>query len=243
MNETSCIFQGMKNVSSDRKAAISQRLSQLAREKEIKDGERERGRHARIARFFEKKGERVTQQSIRKWFNALSEPTEDNAKLLGEYLDSTYLWILYGEGPARHAMDVDEQKSVPIHFLPLLAPEQFRDWKDGTLKEPVKESVQAFGYFPQGSFCFLIQDNSALPRAAKGMIAVVIPDEESMSQPVTASAPIVVLDRNQFLVGDYSKTPYPSITPPNHEFRTIELSDSHEVVGTFRFVAQHTIQG
>lgn len=239
IGSTGCIFHTMKKFSESEKAAISKRLVRLAEEKESSEGDGPHGRYARIYRFLEMKGVSVSQQSIRKWFSAQAVPSIEYAKLLADYYRSSYLWILHGEGASRTAVDAVTKEQVPVYFLPLLYPSQLDAWKDGTLTDPIHESVEVFENFGAGAFAFTIIDNSLLPYAAKGMKAVVETDAREMSDPVTSRRFVVVLDDNQFFVGEYSKTPYPTITPPNTDFRPIELSRNHRVVGILAALAQH----
>lgn len=236
---TDCIFRGMKRFSPSEKQAISERLTQLAQDKESADGDGAHGRYARVYRFLDQKGVSISQQSIRKWFSAEAVPSIEHAKALAEYYRSSYLWILHGEGSTRTAVDAETKKSVPVYFLRLLKPGQLDAWKDGTLTDPVEESVEVFENFGAGAFAFTINDNSLLPYAAKGMKAVVEPDAPELSDPVTSRRFIVILDRGQFLVGEYSQTPYPTLTPPNTDFRPIELTPQHRAVGVLAALAQH----
>ena len=111
------------------------------------------------------------------------------------------------------------------------------------MTDPIEDHVEVFENFGPTAFAFTINDNSALPHAAKGMRAVVEPDASELADPVTSRRFIVVKDQNQFLVGEYSKTPYATITPPNKDFRPIELSDNHQIVGVLAALAQHKFEG
>lgn len=235
-------FSLMKKVTDEERQAVKARLTQLAEEKERIDGESSHGRYARVQRFLESKGGKVSHQSARKWFSGESMPSPDSAKLLAQYYRSSYLWILHGEGSARTAKDAATHESVPVYLLPLLRPSQLNAWTQGILTDPIEDHVEVFENFGPTAFAFTINDNSALPHAAKGMRAVVEPDAHELSDPVTSRRFIVVKDENQFLVGEYSKTPYATITPPNKDFRPIELSDRHQVVGVLAALAQHKFE-
>ncbi len=236
-------FSLMKKLTDEERQAVKARLTQLAEEKERIDGDSSHGRYARVQRFLESKGVKISHQSARKWFSGESVPSTDSAKLLAQYYRSSYLWILHGEGSARTAKDAATQESVPVYLLPLLRPSQLNDWAQGILTDPIEDHVEVFENFGPTAFAFTINDNSALPHAAKGMRAVVEPDASELADPVTSRRFIVVKDQNQFLVGEYSKTPYATITPPNKDFRPIELSDNHQIVGVLAALAQHKFEG
>lgn len=231
---TSCIFHGMKTTKEKQREAFRDRLVEAARSA----GQYERGVKAELARYLTANGKKISEQGVKRWFDAAAIPREDTCRLLAKRLNVPYDWLRHGQGPVE-VVEEEDGKTAHMYRLPVLTPDQYPDWKDRTLTTTPGEFVRIQDFLSDDAFAFTINDNSALPLAGKGMRVVVNPDDPELSDPVNAQKLIVIRDSNAFLVGRFSSTPYPIIEPVNRDFRPIQLSADYQIVGTLTKIAEH----
>lgn len=235
---SSCIFLDMNTEKEKQREAFRQRLVEAA----TAAGQYERGIRADLARHLTNSGVKISEQGVKRWFDAQAIPKEDACQLLAKRFNVPFEWLRYGRGPVEVVSIPSHEggSRAQIYRVPVLAPNQYGGWIDRTLSADIRDFVRVQNFLSDDAFAFTINDNSALPFAGKGMKVVVNPDDNELSDPVNATKLIVILDQGTFLVGRFSATPYPTLEPVNRDFRPVELSPNYRIVGTLAKIAEHT---
>ncbi|MAL97179.1 MAG: hypothetical protein CL583_01895 [Alteromonadaceae bacterium] len=233
-----CIFGAMQIDKELHRIEFRERLIQAANDA----GQNVRGIYAEISRDFSAAGTKVTQQAVKKWFDGDSVPGSDNVRRLAKRFGVSVEWLQYGTGQMKDVMaktSDGRQVELQIHRVPVLRPDQLDDWRGGGLSFGIDEYVYVDGDLSDDAFAFIISDNSALPYAARSMRGVVEPHDAELKDPVNAEKLIVALDRGAFLIGRYSLRDRATLSPVNPDFRPVELSSGHIIVGALVKLAQH----
>ncbi len=188
------------------------------------------------------RGQNISAQGVKRWFDAGAIPKEDACRLLAKRLGVPYDWLRHGHGPVElvEVMDKGRERTAHMYRLPVLTPDEYLRWKDRTLTVSPADHVRIQDFLSDDAFAITINDNSSTPFVGKGMRAVVNPDDAALLDPVNAAKLIVILDAGNFLVGRFAKTPYPTIAPANTDFHPVKLSGDYQIVGVLAKVAEHS---
>ena len=229
MNVNHCKFSGMSRSREEDRLAFAERLTKAWRD----SGRPDYGKYSELGRFFN-----ITPSAVKRWFDGETIPTSRVGRLAA-YLNVRAEWLLANRGPMKEVeaeYPGGKVQSVEIHRLPIIGPEQYKDHISG--KASVSTHALAIGNLSQQSFAYQLRDNSLLPEAVSGMIAVVDPENPAVETPVLSSLPVVVLDDGAFVAGKYIQLGTPMIEPLNRDYKPIQLSENHEVVGVIAAFTQ-----
>lgn len=232
----SCIFSGMSTMKEKQREAFRDRLVEAVRSAGLYG----HGMKAELSRYLTEHGQPISEQGVKRWFDAGSIPKEGPCRLLAKRLGVPYEWLRYGRGPVEVVnLAKGEGQTARIYRVPVLAPTEYLAWHSHTLTTNPGNYVRIQDFLSDDAFAFVVNDSSAIPFAGKGMKIVVNPDDPELLDPVSAKKQIVILDQGTFLVGSFSETPYPTLEPANQDFQPIKLSDTYRIVGVLAKIAEH----
>lgn len=225
-------FQFMKNTRESERQAFAERLQRAF----VLSGGREYGKYSELARAFG-----VTPHAVKRWFLAQTIPT-GRISAIAEHLGVRAEWLLSGSGPMREVearLPSGEAVQVEVHRIPIIEPANFEQLQNP--HDEVSSYCFAIGRFSKQTFAYELPDNALLPQAVSGMIAVVDPDHPDAAQPSLSRRPVVVFDGGAFYAGRYVVHGSSMIEPLNQEYRSVQLSPSHQVVGVICSFSQRDI--
>lgn len=225
-------FRDMKRSRDEDRQAFAERLQRAYR----LTGGREYGKYSELARAFN-----VTPHAVKRWFLGETIPTS-RINEIAEYLKVRAEWLLSDRGPMREVegrSPSDEAVSVEIHRIPIIEPADYESLKNNSLS--VSSYCLVMGSFSPQSFAYQLRDNALVPEALSGTIAVVDPLNSEAETPGLSKKPVVVLDNGAFLAGTYIWHGQKMIEPFNQEYRPVQLSDNHKVVGVIVAFTQRDI--
>ncbi|MDF0750324.1 helix-turn-helix domain-containing protein [Marinobacter sp. 71-i] len=212
----------MKRSRDEDRQAFSERLKRAY----ALTGGADYGKYSELGRAFN-----VTPHAVKRWFLGETVPTS-RINEIAEYLKVRPEWLLSNRGPMREVeaeSPSGEALNVQIHRVPIIEPSEYETLQnDGP---SVSSYCLAMGNFSSQTFAYQLRDNALVPEALSGMIAVVDPLNWEAKTPGLSKKPVVVLDNNTFLAGTYIWHGNPMIEPRNREYRPVQLSDNHKVVG------------
>lgn len=188
------------------------------------NGMDEYGKYSAIARHFG-----LTAGAVKRWFDAENLPAARMDEL-AKYLRVRPEWLRTGKGAMR---EIEGQFSdgttttVELHSIPVIEPEEYRDWIAGNLSKSDLPTVITTGSLPATAFCIRVADNSLYDKVLKGMFVIIDPERKNEKGALT----LAIVDES-FVMGHLTKRGNFFLEPPNQDYRPTDLGLNPEIAGT-----------